>query len=180
MLPSFHAAMCGSPDQAFGLMASGSSHTFTIGMPAHGVDKAKRRRSLSTAASAGQSTALDANRPEITAAASIGAAGRRFRVAATGLWAAGLASFGLVILIASMNSFPEQRDIIWLLGVALGGFMGTAVMHGRLADNRAELARVRDELDRKAAEYSKLLPKVLQTPMSSKPKRVAGKKDAEQ
>jgi hypothetical protein len=170
MLPSFHAAMCGSPDQAFGLMASGSSHTFTIGMPAHGVDKAKRRRSLGTAASAGQSTALDANRPEITAAASIGAAGRRFRVAAT----------GLVILIASMNSFPEQRDIIWLLGVALGGFMGTAVMHGRLADNRAELARVRDELDRKAAEYSKLLPKVLQTPMSSKPKRVAGKKDAEQ
>lgn len=98
-------------------------------------------------------------------------------MAATGLWAAGLASFGLVILIASMTSFPEQRDIIWLLGVALGGFMGTAVMHGRLADNRAELARVRDELDRKAAEYSKLLPKVLHNPMSSKPRRVAGKKE---
>lgn len=75
-----------------------------------------------------------------------------------------------------MNSFPEQRDIMWLLGVALGGFMGTAVMHGRLADNRAELARVRDELDRKAAEYSKLLPEVLRNPMSSKPRRGGGKK----
>jgi hypothetical protein len=169
--------MCGSPDQAFGLMASWSSHTFAIGMPAHGVDKAKHRRSASADSSAGRSSAPDANHPEITAAASIGAAGRRFRVAATGLWAAGLASFGLVILIASMTSFPEQRDIIWLLGVALGGFMGTAVMHGRLADNRAELARVRDELDRKAAEYSKLLPKVLQNPMSSKPRRVGGKKE---
>ena len=170
--------MCGSSDQAFGLMASWSSHTFALGMPAHGVNKGKHRGSASDDSSTGRLPALDASRAEIAAAASFEAAGKRFRVAATGLWAAGLASFGLVVLIASMSSFPEQRDIVWLLGVALGGFMGTAVMHGRLADNRAELARVRDELDRKAAEYSKLLPKVLQNPMSSKPRRGGGKKDA--
>jgi hypothetical protein len=170
--------MCGSPAQAFGLMAWSSSNTFALGMPAHGVDQEKQRRSA-RASGAGRSPAPHTNHSEITAAASIGAAGRRFRVAATGLWAAGLASFGLLILIASMSSFPEQRDIMWLLGVALGGFMGTAVMHGRLADNRAELARVRDELDRKAAEYTKLLPQVLRNPMSSKPKKSGSKKETE-
>jgi hypothetical protein len=114
---------------------------------------------------------------DISAAGSVGALGQRFRVAATGLWAGGVVAFALVFAVASMSSFPEQRDMMWLLGVAMGGLLGTAVMHGRLADNRAELFRVQAELAREANEYSKLLSKVLRTPLSSKRRKADSKKE---
>ena len=105
---------------------------------------------------------------QITATGSVSAVGQRFRFVASGLWAGAVVAFAATIFVAKMAPFPQKGDIMFLLGAGLGGIMATAVMHGRLADNRAELGRVREELDRKAKEYSQLLGKVLKHPRSSR------------
>ncbi|MDB4959729.1 MAG: hypothetical protein JWO36_7298 [Myxococcales bacterium] len=111
---------------------------------------------------------------DLTAAGSIDVAGQQFQWSAKGLWAGVVVCFGFTLAVARMDPFPQKIDMMFLLGTALGGMLCTRVMHGRLADNRAELARVRADLDRKATEYSKLQSKFLKNAQSSrrnKPKR---------
>ncbi len=56
-----------------------------------------------------------------------------------------------------------------------GGMIDNAVMNGRLADNRMELARVRADLDRKSEECSRLQKTKVKDLRSSQPNGKNGK-----
>jgi hypothetical protein len=96
-------------------------------------------------------------------------AGKKFKVAAYGLWGAGTAV--LATMLATLKWAPEAQQLMWLLSFIAGSFLATGAMNGRLADNRAELARVRAELDRKSAENSKLVTRIVKNPQSSRQRR---------
>jgi hypothetical protein len=98
----------------------------------------------------------------------------KFTWVARGLWAGVLLSVVVQMLVAY---YPPTHGgtIISFLAMLQGGLLASAVMAGRLTDNRLELARTRKDLDRKAAECAKLQAEFVKNLKSSQAQLTKGK-----